>query len=36
MIVNDFHVMRVLIFPAKADSPLVVDLDAVLAGAIFL
>src|SRR5437879_355806 len=34
MIVNDFDVPRTVISPAKANSPLVVDSDTVLAAAI--
>lgn len=34
MIVHDFHIVRVALAPAKADAPLVVDPDAVLALAI--
>lgn len=31
MVVNDFYVVRVASAPSKADTPLVVDTDAVLA-----
>ena len=33
MVVDDLHVVRVAVAPAKADSPLVVDPDAVLTSA---
>jgi hypothetical protein len=31
MIVNDFHVVSISVHPMKADPPLIVDPDAVLA-----
>jgi hypothetical protein len=34
VVINDFHVFRATIRPTKADAPLIVDTDAVLAGAI--
>jgi len=34
MIVNNHNVQRIAVFPAKADSPLIVDSDAVLSLAI--
>jgi hypothetical protein len=34
MIINDFHVMRIAVYPAEADSPLIVDPNAILTGAI--
>jgi len=36
MIVNDFHVVSISVLPAKADPPLIVDPDAVLAVAVKL
>jgi len=33
VIVDDFHGIRVPVLPAKADSPLIIDPKAVLAGA---
>ncbi len=34
MIVGDFHVVRVLAVPSKADAELVVDADTVVASAV--
>ncbi len=34
MIVDDLNLVRITILPSKADAPLVIDSDAVLAGAI--
>lgn len=34
VVIGDFYVVRVLIFPTKADAEPVIDADAVLAGAI--
>jgi hypothetical protein len=34
MVINDFHVVGVAIPPLKANTPLVVDADAVLASTI--
>ena len=31
MVIRDFHVVGVAVFPAETDAPLVVDADAVLA-----
>jgi hypothetical protein len=36
VIVDDFHVMRSVGLPDKADAPLFVDSDAVLSGAVSL
>src|SRR6266404_4080213 len=36
MVVHDLHVQRFAVFPQKADAPLLVDADAVLALAIAL
>jgi len=32
MVVNDFHLVRVCPFPAEAQTPLIIDPDAVLTG----
>jgi hypothetical protein len=34
MVVNDFDIVRLSILPSETDSPLVIDADAVLAGAV--
>jgi hypothetical protein len=31
MVINDFNIVRITVFPDKADAPLLVDPDAVLA-----
>lgn len=36
MIIHDFDVIRMLTAPDKAKPPLIIDSNAVLAGAIFL
>ena len=34
MVIHNFHVQRVFALPAEANSPLVIDADAVLASAV--
>jgi hypothetical protein len=34
VVVDDFNVVRVTVFPSEADSPLVIDPDTVLSGPI--
>jgi hypothetical protein len=34
VVINDFHVIGIPVFPAKADTPLVIDPDAWMARAI--
>ena len=36
MVINDFHIFRTCIRPTKADTPLIIDTDAVLTGTIIL
>lgn len=36
MIINDFDIIRIVIFPDKTNPPLIVYIDAVLASAIAL
>jgi hypothetical protein len=36
MVIDDLHVKRIAVAPRKADTPLVVDSDAVLTGSISL